>query len=245
MSHADVGRADVGRAVDAVDWTAIPGPPGRYEPEAAASGLRALAEATTLLQVAAAISCLENTALYHGHSGAVFPAAAVAAPLLLDIVAHAHPRAAGAAIDLLELGLRYEPHAGYTRIDTAEAAQVPLCCAIAEQIRARADLLAGHGEQGRQLLAEAGPHWRFRVHELFAEAQDVVVFGTADGVLPRNRFPVEVHAARRITMVADATADYPPDADTHEGFLRLTAMALDRIRTGAVLYSATCGARVH
>ncbi|MEU6035267.1 hypothetical protein ABZ801_07635 [Actinomadura sp. NPDC047616] len=235
----------VGRALDAVDWAAVPGPAGWYDPERAVSGLRELAAATTLFQVTDAVGRLQSMALYNGHSGAVFPAAVVAAPLLLDIVAHAHPRAKDAAIYLLELGLRYAPHAGYTRIDTAEVAQVPLCCAIAEQIRARRDLLIGHGKDGRLLLAEADPHWRFRVDELFVEADDVVAFGTADGVLPSGRFPAELHVAGRITAVADATVEYPPDEDTREGFLRLTAVELDRIRAGAALYSAECGARVH
>jgi hypothetical protein len=232
-------------AIHAVEWTAIPGPPGWYEPEDAASGLRELAAATTLLQVTAAVSRLENGGLCHGHSGAVFPAAAVAAPVLLGIVAHAGPRARGAALDLLESGLRYDPHAGYARIDTAEAAQVPVCCAIAEHVRACGDLLHRCGEAGRLVLAEADPHWRFQVRELFAEADDVLAYGTADGTVPADRFPAEVHAAGRITAIADAVPEYPVDADTREGVLRLIGVQPDRVRTGAVLYSAGCGARSH
>ncbi|XVQ14255.1 hypothetical protein ACQP1W_17435 [Spirillospora sp. CA-255316] len=53
------------------------------------------------------------------------------------------------------------------------------------------------------------------------------------------------HVAGRITAVADAIAEYPLDADTHEGVLRLIGVEPDRVRTGAVLYSAECGARVH
>ncbi|MFC5745599.1 hypothetical protein [Actinomadura rugatobispora] len=232
-------------AVHAVDWAAVPGPAGWYEPEEAASGLRKLAVATTLVQVTAAVGRLENGGLCHGHSAAVFPAAAVAAPVLLEIVGHAGPRAKAAALELLESGLRYDPHAGYARIDTAEVARVPVCCAIAEHIRERRDLLTGCGQAGRRLLAEAGAHWRFQVGELFSEANDVMAFGTAGGIVPRDHFPAEVHVADRITASADAIAEYPLDVDTREGVLRLIGMGLDRIRTGAVLYSAECGARVH
>ncbi|WP_251142691.1 hypothetical protein [Streptomyces sp. CYG20] len=37
-------------AIDAVDWSALPGPALRYEPDRAAAGLRALATATGLVQ---------------------------------------------------------------------------------------------------------------------------------------------------------------------------------------------------
>ncbi|MFE4663619.1 hypothetical protein ACFRI7_02175 [Streptomyces sp. NPDC056716] len=69
--------------IDAVDWGSVPGRPGWYEPDRAARGLRALAEAANLPQAAEAGSLLGGGGIVHGHSGAMFPAAVAATPLTL------------------------------------------------------------------------------------------------------------------------------------------------------------------
>ncbi len=132
--RADAGVTD---AIDAVDWGALPGHPDWYAPVLAARGMRALADAAHLVQAAEAGSLLGGGGIVHGHSGAVFPAAAVAVPLLLDIARHGRPAARDTALGLVDEALSSYPHAGYTRVTTPEG-PVPICCAIAHQVRARA-----------------------------------------------------------------------------------------------------------
>jgi hypothetical protein len=235
----------VHRLIESVDWAAIDGRAGWYSPEDAAAGMRDLASATTGLAAAKAASRLAAGGILHGHSGAVFPAAVVAAPLLLDIVEHGHPPAKDAAFGLLDEALDCDPFSGHTRIDTPSAKGVPLCCAMAQHIRARRDLLAGRGKAGRSLLARADEHWRFEIHDLVIDDTDMIAFGVVDGVFPDGRHPVELHDAHRIVPLFEAALEYPLDDGSAEACLRLIGVQPDRVRTGTTLCSAICGARVH
>lgn len=108
--------------MSAVDWQAVPGPAGWYEPDCVEPALRALAAATSVREASAPSSVLHNTGLLHEHSGTVYPAAAFAAPALLDIVEHGHPVVRVIAADLLtqamECGSPRGPHSGGRRTGT-------------------------------------------------------------------------------------------------------------------------------
>ncbi|MGW2564396.1 hypothetical protein ACWCXB_35395 [Streptomyces sp. NPDC001514] len=95
------------------------------------------------MQAAEAGSLLGGGGIVHGHSAAVFPAAAVAAPLLLDIAQQGHPAARDTALWLVDEALSSCSHAEYTRVTTPYGTAVPICCAIAHHLRARTALLAG------------------------------------------------------------------------------------------------------
>ncbi|MFF3460205.1 hypothetical protein ACFYXH_39175 [Streptomyces sp. NPDC002730] len=99
-------------AIDAVNRGAIPGHPDWYEPARAACGLLALASAANMVQAAEAGSLLGGGGIVHGHSAAVFPAAVVAAPLLLDIAQQCHPAARDTALGLVDEALSSFPTPG-------------------------------------------------------------------------------------------------------------------------------------
>ncbi|WP_129838702.1 hypothetical protein [Streptomyces sp. RFCAC02] len=228
-------------AIDAVDWAAIPGHPDRYLPERAAGGLRALATATNLLQAADAGSRLGGGGIVHGHSAAVFPAAVAATPLLLDIARLGHPAARDTALLLLDDALSFHPHAGYTR----DGAGVPVCCAIAHHLRARAGFLAGLGGRGRSLLAEAAAHWRFEVVECVAEGGDTAAFGTLAGRLPEGVQAAEMLFAGTATPLGGVFLDYPPVQGSPDACLRVTGRHPGELPRGALLLPTECGERVH
>ncbi|WP_261400405.1 hypothetical protein [Streptomyces sp. CBG31] len=171
-------------AIDAVDWSALPGPALRYEPDRAAAGLRALATATGLVQAADAGSFLAGGGLVHDHSGEVFPAAVTAVPLLLAIVRHGHPAAGATALGLLDDALAFATHDASTRVATPYAEAVPICCALADRVRGGAGLLAASGAEGGRLLADADGHWRFDVEEAVAEGDGALAFGALAGRWP-------------------------------------------------------------
>jgi hypothetical protein len=169
----------------------------------------------------------------------------VAVPFLLDLVEHDHPKAKDAALDLLWCCLSYEPFVDHNRVDTPSARAVPLCCATAERIRARSGVLTAQGNEARSMLADAAEHWRFAVRDVAADDEDTVVFGPLGGAFPDGAHPGELHVAGRIIQFAAVALEIPPDADSDEAGLRLIGVPVDRVRAGAVLYSATCGERVH
>ncbi|MFI0352272.1 hypothetical protein [Actinomadura sp. 9N407] len=232
-------------AIGSVDWASIAGRPDWYDPECAAAGMRELAAATSNLAAAVAATRLRGHGILHDHSGAVFPAAAVAAPLLLDIVERGHPAAKNAAVVLLNDALDFEPFSGYTRIDVPSARAVPLCCAIAECVRARRDLLTGYGKEGRSLLERTAEHWCFAIRELVIDDTDTIAFGFLDGTFPDGHHPAELHDAHRIIPLLEVTLEYPLDDGSAEACLRLVGVPPDHVRTNTLLYSAECGARVH
>ncbi|MFE2867121.1 hypothetical protein [Embleya sp. NPDC059259] len=231
--------------IDAVDWASIPGPLNWYDPDRAVRGLHDLAEATNLVQAAGAGSCLANGGIVHGHSAAVFPAAVVAAPLLLDIAQQGHPRARDTALGLLDEALSCYPHAGYTRVVAADGTAVPICCAIAHHLRARTDFLVGLGKRGRSLPADAGTHWRFEIRECVADGGDTAAFGILAGCLPGGVHAAEMHLAGAITVLSELTLEYPPEEGSHEACLRVIARDPGELPPGALLFPAECGDRVH
>ncbi|MGW0548112.1 hypothetical protein [Streptomyces altiplanensis] len=228
-------------AIDAVDWGAIPGHPDWYEPDRVASGLRALADAANLIQVAEAGSLLDGGGIIHGHSGAVFPAAAVAAPLLLDIAQQGHPAARDAVLSLLDEALSFIPHAGYTRLATPYGKAVPLCCAIADHLRSRADFLAGLGRMGKLLLADAAEHWRFTIRECVTDGDDTAAFGILGGHFPGGVHAAELHVAGSITALDEVALEYSPAKGSLEACLRVIGRHPHELPPGATLLPAECG----
>ncbi|MFH9087882.1 hypothetical protein [Streptomyces sp. NPDC017673] len=232
-------------AIDAVDWSAVPGPPDWYEPTRAARGLRALAGAANLVEAAEAGSLLGGGGIVHGHSAAVFPAAAVAAPLLLEMAEQGHPAARSTALGLIDEALSSYPHAGYSRVTTPHGTAVPICCAIADHLRARAALLTGLGKRTRALLADAAEHWRFEVRECVAEGDDTAAFGTLAGRFPAGVHAVELHLGGEIAVLDEVTLEYPPADGSSEACLRVRERPPGELPPGAVLFPAVCGERVH
>lgn len=170
------------QAIEAVDWGGLPGPADLCEPARAATGLRALATAAGLVRAADAGSLLAGGGLVHDHSGAVFPAAVAAAPLLLAIARHGHPEAGATALGLLDDALAFATGDQYTGVATPHAEAVPICCALADHLRGGAGLLAARGREGEGLLADAAGHWRFDVQEAYAEGDGIAVFGVSRGL---------------------------------------------------------------
>ncbi|MFI6982960.1 hypothetical protein ACIBSV_30740 [Embleya sp. NPDC050154] len=232
-------------AIDAVDWGSIPGHPDWYEPERAARGLRVLSEATNLVRAAEAGSQLGGGGILHGHSAAVFPSAVIATPLLLDIAQRGHPAAKAAALGLLDEALSCTPHAGYTRVVASDGTAVPICCAIAHHLRARADFLVGLGRMGKSLLADAAVHWRFEIRECVADGSDTSAFGILAGCLPDGAHAAEMHLAGAVTVLNELTLEYPPAEGSPEACLRVISRHPGELPPGAVLFPAKCGDRVH
>ncbi|MFL1898004.1 hypothetical protein ACJWDR_02800 [Streptomyces tauricus] len=231
--------------IDTVDWEAIPGHPRCYQPDSAARGLRALAEAANLVAAAEAGSQLGGGGIVHRHSAAVFPAAVTAAPLLLDIAERGHPAAQATALGLLDEALSSYPHDGYTRVADPAGIAVPLCCAIAGHLRERTDFLVGLGKRGRSLLADAATHWRFEVRECAAVGGDAAAFGVMAGRLPDGVQTAEIHLAGAITGLSELTLAYPPVENSPEACLRVIGCRPAQLPPGAVLLSAECGECVH
>ncbi|MFC7818945.1 hypothetical protein ACFUTR_30455 [Streptomyces sp. NPDC057367] len=232
-------------AINAVDWGAIPGHPDWYEPARAARGLRALADAANLAEVAEASSLLRDGGIGHGHSAAVFPAAAVATPLLLDIARQGHPAARDAALGLVDEALSSYPHGEYTRVTTSYGTAVPICCTIAHQLRARSALLAELGKRGRALLADAAEHWRFEIRECVADSNDTAAFGALAGCFPSGMHAAELHVGSQIAVLDEVALEYPPVNGSVEACLRVTGWHPADLPPSAVLFPAECGERVH
>ncbi|MFK0238072.1 hypothetical protein [Streptomyces vinaceus] len=232
-------------AINEVDWGAIPGHPDWYEPARAARGLRALADAANLAEAAEASSLLGGGGIVHGHSAAVFPAAAVATPLLLDIAQQGSPVARDAALGLVDEALSSYPHGGYTRVTTSYGVAVPICCVIAHQLRARSVLLAGLGKRGRGLLAGAAEHWRLEIRECVADSNDTAAFGALAGCFPSGMHAAELHAGGEVTVLDAVALEYPPVDGSVEAWLRVTEWNPAELPPGAVLFPAECGERVH
>ncbi len=231
--------------MSAVDWHAVPGYPRFYRPETIEPGLRALAAATGTVAAASAASDLDGGSLVHGHSGAVMPAAALAAPTLLDILEHGHPEAKRAAWSLLTDSLRYAPIAGYTRVSAPWGREVPICCAIAHEVHTRREALTALDDLGRDLLADAAEHWLFDISETIDDDPDTVAFGTLHGTIPDGRHEAEFHTPAGHVVLGPVRLEYPLVPGEQEGCLRLFDVSPRSLPPRAVLLSAECGRRVH
>ncbi|MFF9079091.1 hypothetical protein ACF1BR_05325 [Streptomyces rubiginosohelvolus] len=228
--------------IDAVNWGDLPGPRDLYEPDRVATGLRALATTKGLVQAAGAGSLLAGGGLVHNHSGAVFPAAVTAAPILLAIVRDGHPEAGATALGLLDDALTFAVCDRRTRVATAYAEAVPLCCALADHLRRHAGLLAASGAEGRRLLADAAHHWRFDVQEAVAEGDGAAAFGVLAGRFPGGTQPAELHRAGHVTPLAVQVAPhYPLSSHSPDACLRMDGARLDEVSPPAVLFPGRCG----
>ncbi|WP_237551302.1 MULTISPECIES: hypothetical protein [unclassified Streptomyces] len=232
-------------AIDAVDWEAVPGHPDWYDPARAAQGLRMLAGASNLVQAAQAGSLLGGGGIVHGHSAAVFPAAVAAAPLLLDIVQQGHPAARETALGLVDEALSSYPHAHYTRVTTSYGTGIPICCAVAHHVRARRELLASLGKRGRALLDDAAEHWRFEIRECVADGRDTAAFGILESCFPDGVQAVERNVDGELVVLDEVALEYPPTDGVLDACLRVRGRPPRDVPSGAVLYSAECGERVH
>ncbi|MFD6951817.1 hypothetical protein A6A08_20150 [Nocardiopsis sp. TSRI0078] len=228
--------------IDAVGWEELPGPRGWYCPDHAASGLRALARARTLFQASDAGTALDNGGIAHGHSGAVFPAAAAAAPILLDIAEHGHPRARDTALRLLDDAMRLLPHAGHTRTASPRGGPAPICCAVAAHVRDRPHVLDGD-RSGGSLLAEADAHWRFEVAECFADGGDGVALGALEGRLPSGGPAARLRRAGPSAPLHEVVPEYPPVDG--QACLRAVDVHAEGLAPGTVLFPAECAEHVH
>lgn len=215
-----------------MDWHSVPGPPDWYNPDGVAAALRDLAAATSVNAASGPYGLLVDEGLVHDHSGAVFPAAAFAAPILLDIVADGHPVAQDHARQLLYYSMYNIPHRGYQRVDTDYAHGVPICCAVAYHVQARQELFAG--DVG--MVRESRKHWRFEVDEARADGDVTVAVGRLAGWFPDGVRRVELHARTDIVVVK---------AHVEDGDLRLLNVAPAAVPRGAVLFRAECGEAEH
>jgi hypothetical protein len=231
--------------VSAVDWHAVPGHPRFYRPETIESGLRDLAAATGTVAAARAASDLDGGSLVHGHSGAVMPAAALAAPTLLDVMEHGHPEARRAAWSLLTDSLRYDPIAGYPRVSASWGLEVPICCAIAHHVHTRREALTALGDLGRSLLADAAEHWLFEIGETTDDGADTIAFGTLHGTVPVGRHEAECHTPAGHVVLGPVCLEYPVVPGEQDGCLRLFDANPRSLPPHAVLLPAECGRRVH
>lgn len=228
--------------IESVDWDALPGHPDWYEPDRVPAGLRALDGARNLVQAADAGSLLGCGGIVHDHSGAVFPAAAVAAPFLLDIAQQGHPTARGAALGLLDEALSFVPQAGYTRVAGPAGQAHPICCAVAHHLRSRTDFLVGQGAMGRSLLADAAEHWRFEVRESVVDGDDTAAFGILAGRIAGGvARGAELHVADAVVTVDEVVLEYPPVEGSPEACLRLVGRRPYRLPQGATLLPGACG----
>ncbi|MFD0200483.1 MULTISPECIES: hypothetical protein [Saccharothrix] len=230
---------------DSVDWFKVPGYPGFYEPGVIEPGLRGLAEATNLMAAARATTSLDQAGLVHGHSGAAMPAAAFAAPFLLDVLEHGHDAAKVGACGLLEDSMRYDPLPGYTRVPAAFGPAVPICCAVAHHVHSRRDVVVALGPRFRDLLVEAAPHWSFEVGETADDGGDTIAFGTLRGKLPVGRHEAECHSPAGRAVLGDVRLELPADPDGSEVCVRLFGVEPGALPARAVLLPAECGRRVH
>lgn len=230
-------------AIEAVDWARIPGPAGWYRPDLAASGLRALATATGLVQAARAGSVLAGGGLVHDHSGGVFPAVVTAAPILLAIARHGHPEAGATALGLLDDALAFATHDRHTRVATPYAEAVPICCALADQLRGSTDLLATSWLEGKHLRADAAEHWRFDVHEIIAgsDGDGALAFGALAGRFPDDGpQAAELHLCGRVTPLEQVALHYPPEDGSPDACLHITGVRPRELAPPAVLFPARC-----
>jgi hypothetical protein len=222
-----------GIEADDVDWQAVAGPSGYYRPEVVGPALHALATATGAARAARAAAALAGGGIVHDHSGAVWPAAAFAAPILLDILEHGHPAARTAAGDLLCDSLVFLPRKGYSRVRTAVAAALPVCCAIAYHVHLRQPART-------DLLAEADRHWLFRVDEAEADADGTggTAFGALHGLLPSGRHDAECHTPTGCAPVVVTITEPPVSRADPTALLHLRSTGPLRVPTGAVVTSA-------
>ncbi|MET8582288.1 hypothetical protein ABZX39_15570 [Streptomyces collinus] len=243
--------------IDAVDWLAIPTPRlhvprvGRDVPEwfdlrSPAPGLRDLATATDIPAVAAAATYLTSSSILWGHMGAVFPAAVTAAPFLLRITERDYANARDAALSLLSDMLHSAPFDGFNRVGVADGSTPALCCAVAELIRARQDLLLALGKPGRRLLEECSAHWRFEITEVARDGEDQLVLGHLGGRIPESGMAGELQSEGMIVRLGMVAPEYPLDGVSGEACLRIEGAGYEHpCLPGAVMFPAECGEFVH
>ncbi|MFH9640659.1 hypothetical protein [Streptomyces globisporus] len=168
-----------------------------------------------------------------------------AAPILLAIVRDGHPDDGATALGLLDDALAFAVGDRRTRVATANAEAVPLCCALAGHLRRHAGLFAASGAEGRRLLADAAHHWRFDVQEAVTDGDGdgdgVAAFGVLAGRFPGGTQPAELHRAGHVTPLAVQVAPYYPlSSHSPDACLSIDGAQLDDIAPPAVLLPSWC-----
>lgn len=235
-------------AIDAVDWSALPNPTGDHwdDPRGVADALRRLAVSTTANETGDAAASLAGRGFVCGHAAMVFPAAHAATPILLDLVASGRrPRIKDVAVGLLSDALGCDPPAGHSRVDTDYGAGIPLCCAIAQRIRDRRDVLLAHGRGGKRLLGETEPHWRLTIEEAECRPDGGrTALALLDGAPFATPAEAEVHTPEGVLSDANVWVDALTVDTSGAAAVQLRATPAELL-PGSVLYPAECGLREH
>ncbi|WP_392972000.1 hypothetical protein [Streptomyces sp. LN245] len=235
-------------AIHDVDWSAIPNPTGDHwdDPEGVAHALRMLTVSTTANETGDAAANLAGRGFVCGHAAMVFPAAYAATPILLDLVANGRrPRIKDAAVGLLSDALGFLPPADHNRVDTDYGADIPLCCAIAQHIRGRRDLLLAHGRSGKRLVSEAEQHWRLTIEEAECRpdgSQTALAF--LDGTPFATPTEAEVHTPAAVLSASNVWIDALAADTSGAAAVHFGAAPLEFL-PGCTLYPAECGLREH
>lgn len=226
-----------------MDWHAVPGPQDFYQPDVVGPSLERLAAAKGTATAASAASRLFSGGLIHDSTGTLLPAAAVAAPLLLDIVQHGHPAARSAAAALLGDSMDFYPLSGHTRASAGFASAVPICCAIAHHVHTRYAGDAG-SKWLRALAKDAREHWLFHCTEVADDGDDTIVIGELYGVPLEGRQAAECHSTAGYAVLDSVALEYPMARGDTQACFRLFGVRARRIPEAAVLLSAEHGRRV-
>ncbi|MEU8516545.1 hypothetical protein AB0C76_33920 [Kitasatospora sp. NPDC048722] len=226
-------------AIDAVDWDSFPS--RRSDIGRTGALLRALAGASTLNRAADAMTALLDSALTDDLEGEIFPAAVEAAPILLDIVEHAHRRAGSAALGLLFELLERPPDPSTARVGAPGASGLRSCCAIADLVRGRRAVLSAHRDSGRRLLYLAAAHWRFEVREVLGtDAQGVGVFGVLTGRSPDRPRRAELLFDRGVLGIPEVEVECRPEDESGESFLLLIGIPEEFVAPGTFVAPWDC-----
>lgn len=229
-------------AVERTDWRAMPGSGLLFEPEVIAPALRALASASTEDEAFIAVRPLADGGLRHNHSGILHPAAVVAAPMLLDLLELGSAAVLTAIAALLRALLRDSfPWSDAPYASESAGGERLLCCAIADSVRARSEMLTGRGECGVSVVDAANAHWSFTVAEVSQAERpgNVLALGHLIGAPDQSYARCELRGPHSQARMLSASVNvlYPPTGHSGEALLRVHDIEPDQLRVGDVLAS--------
>ena len=235
-------------AIEAADWTAIPGFAKFYEPATIAPALRKLAAATAPAQAAEAAAPLFSHGLIHSHSAGVHPASVTATPILLEIIGHAHPATHSAALGLITEAMTGYPYTGFTTVATVDGPDIPLCCAVAHLTRSSQAVLSALGRPGKNLLSITDEHWRFTIAETASgpTPASALVTGTLEGRprLPAGQFDIRHPLQPALRLQGAITSMEPATRQAEQVYLTIDGVGPEQLPPRTTLW-APCTDRVH
>jgi hypothetical protein len=229
-------------AIDRTDWHAMPGSDGLFVPEQIAPALRSLASASSEDEAFTAVRPLANGGLRHDHSGILHPAAVVAAPILLDLLEFGPDALLTAIAALLRSLLRDSgPWGDAPYVSDSTGEKQLLCCAIADTVRTRSEMLTQRGECGASIVAAANSHWSFTVAEVSQTERpgNLLALGHLIGAPDQKYAPCELRRPNTPvrTLPARVNILYPPTGHTGEALLRFHDIQPDDLQIGDILAS--------